>query len=341
MMSKKTVLIPYLNYSTANMYKSVLTSQDFAVTVILISDYSNVDDYLLNQVSNKSTVIMCSLDEYAHTVNELLASTKFDHIAPVFLDIHQHLFGLPKFCKFEILNDLQECGFLIPNQQRSPFLDFFPVIAKPNDGSGSLGVFKSDSLAHLIKTLTSGPPLVMNNADKYFFQQFIQGDVVTVSCIKYNGDVKIVASYDINFDQQYFTTVERAFPSRHVEILNDSLLTPLKTLSAKLNNLQIVTLDVIVTESKQVFVIDVCFRLPLSELSGFLFDDFCKHLIFSNVIDLPRRRLHQKYKTPHQSQFQQGANILLDCLPKNHQRKKYWNTRILNASGFVISGDLQ
>lgn len=64
----------------------------------------------------------------------------------------------------------------------------FPVFAKPENGGGSIGIFKAENMLELKKGIEKSPKIVnFDRVDNYLIQDYICGDEVIIDGFSYNG----------------------------------------------------------------------------------------------------------------------------------------------------------
>jgi hypothetical protein len=211
-----------------------------------------------------------------------------DYIIPVWGEASSELFygltesaKLKTFSKTEIYHLASECGIDTPTIYSSPTM--YPLLAKPINGTGSLGVkkihdaqeyynffeaeHKKTSLMQVPRKSGFTPHDYFDLGKGYQIEEFIEGDVSTIVGCIIDGQVHLGYTYDIesNIDE-YLTTTKAILPSRHHHKLSSFTSKIERLLNVmNINNTPFI-IDVIVSNHK-IYLIDFALRFGGNELT--------------------------------------------------------------------------
>lgn len=271
---------------------------------------------------------------------------------------------LKTFSKSEIYKLALQCGISTPEVYKIP--NKYPLIAKPLNGTGSLGVKKIHDIYEYYDFFLREHPKTsaMQTARKngyaphdyfdlgrgYQIEEYLEGTVSTIVGCIINGKVYVGYTYDIesNIDE-YLTTTKASLPSKNHLMLED--------FADKIQNL-LRMMDVdntpfiadVVVNNKTLYLIDFGLRFGGNELTY----QVCNSWMF-DVIDAikkhkaPGRLLLNKSYVFQVLPFQKGiiTNFTIDSSladkfqePSSREFYKCKNLHTMIPRGYVIvSGD--
>lgn len=338
-----TILIPNLTSITYAMYKNVISKYRLSIVCVIIKDSRlETDTSYISDITELNVHIdYVNFRDYESHIIALLSSMRFLYIAPVFLDIHQHLFGYPAFLKSDIYNDLKAHDIKTPE-----IFDVcsasFPLIAKPRNGSGSLGVFKISSNKELLEFLENPPFNYIELGKGYQYEEFIDGHAASIVCMQSVDGPVLIAVYDLVCDNNTFAVTERHYPSIFEDALLNSIWDNLSSYITSVSKIGgIVTMD-IVFSNNSFYVIDVGNRLPVTDFTKHLLVefadrhvDFILSLVDYRDIKLPSS-LHQQYFIDNYIDNSAKYNKVIEYVEAASPFEKIWNTKALYMRGYVI-----
>lgn len=270
---------------------------------------------------------------------------------------------LKTFSKSEIYKLASHCGISTPELYSTP--KKYPFIAKPVNGTGSLGVKKINDAYEYHDFFDKEHPKtsVMQSVRKngftphdyfdlgggYQIEEFIEGSVSTIVGCIIDGKIYIGYTYDIesNIDE-YLTTTKAILPSKNNSLLEgfaDKIQTLLRTMAV--DNTPFI-IDVIVNDDT-LYLIDFGLRFGGNELTYHV----CNSWMF-DVIDAIKKRTAPNKLSLNKSYifqvlpFQKGIinNFTVDSSladkfqePTTREFYKCKNLHTMIPRGYVIVAD--
>jgi hypothetical protein len=237
------ILVPDINSLNISQCINFVDSATDHIIHVTVSDhpYLRADCDSIDYITKKQNVlrvIPVNQDNIDNFYNMLIAKYNYDIILPTWSDVTMHIFAkystvckpLPSFSKTE-LNSIAK-KFSITTPENIENYNNFPILAKPDRGTGGYGVkklhnkeefynffngdhIKSSPYQVLIKGKVMHPDY-HNFGGDYLLQEFIDGDVISVVGHVLAGKIYFSFHYDIMQEEiGYFITTSSCFPSIH------------------------------------------------------------------------------------------------------------------------------
>lgn len=152
------------------------------------------------------------------------------------------------------------------------FADFhFPLIVKPTDRSGSLGVAKVDNAAELEKAIFDATSQSIEK--KAIVEEFIEGDEISVECISNNGQHFLLAITDkVTSGEPHFVELQHHQPG----VFSAEIQTKIKELTFRALD----ALGIQFGASHAEFKIDKNYKITVIEIGARMGGDFIgSHLV--------------------------------------------------------------
>lgn len=193
-------------------------------------------------VVDKDAILEKCLEENIHGITTIATDICIPTIA--YIASKMNLAGNSETCarlttdKSEMRNCLEDHHISVPKSKSySDPKDFednltFPLIVKPADRSGSLGVFKALNKEQTIAAINNA--IHYSFAKKCVVEEFINGAEVSVETISYKGEHEVITITDkIITEEPYFVELEHHQPSQlSSELQNDIRAIAIQVLDA-------------------------------------------------------------------------------------------------------------
>lgn len=346
-----TLLYPFFDSIIFSLYQDSIIKYCDSTEVIIFKDnpLETNTKYIEKLLDLKVKINFIGSKEYTSFIQGLDLSKYI--VLPTHIDKYQHLFGFDNFDKEEIYLRLGLYNICTPMIYENTSLKF-PLIAKPKNGSGSNGVIKIDTLEEYKTFIKTRPCYFLDFGKGYQYEEFIKGDTITISFTKSNNAPKLLGAYDITYEphSKFKFATSRRYPSQHIKYIDEQLEKFLQVVNNNLKNGELLSFDVIKSEN-DIYVVDVMNRLPLTELSKYIYKSFANNhveYLLGNIRDptsstdiaIETSQIVQKYFEFENCEIEEYNSPNLDSIlefePPKPIIKTIWNSKIKNNCGFVI-----
>ena len=346
-------------YQTDNLRYTLSELNNYNVCTWQVHTSKFLDQLLPNVPDNIENFEISTQDRsvLAEEIRQIIKENNIDYIFPLYNDmllpyIHD-LVGITKE-QSDILSNKQryteyayKLGIPVPRTQA--YIAKFPVIAKPANGTGGIGikVLNNDSeYEHFKKDIH------YNDLDShYIFQEVIEGPTVSVSGRIVNGECIIDCIYDIEVSNLPFRA-ETGFtwPSKSSTIVQQDIKHYCRTMCESLDYTNGPFMADFVVQDETAYLVDFSLRLSTSGQTIIKYSADCDYnkLIMDSISCKSKIRVHMdkavvfRYfdieKGNYNVSMRDGAEYLELSLPKSQQYLRRMDM-LVGMNGYAITSD--
>ena len=346
-------------YQTDNLRYTLSELNNYDVCTWQVHTSKFLDQLLPNVPDNIENFEINTQDRsvLAQEIRQIIKENNIDYIFPLYNDmllpyIHD-LVGITKE-QSDILSNKQryteyayKLGIPVPRTQA--YIAKFPVIAKPANGTGGIGikVLNNDSeYEHFKKDIH------YNDLDShYIFQEVIEGPTVSVSGRIVNGECIIDCIYDIEVSNLPFRA-ETGFtwPSKSSTIVQQDIKHYCRTMCESLDYTNGPFMADFVVQDETAYLVDFSLRLSTSGQTIIKYSADCDYnkLIMDSISCKSKIRVHMdkavvfRYfdieKGNYNVSMRDGAEYLELSLPKSQQYLRRMDM-LVGMNGYAITSD--
>jgi len=346
-------------YQTDNLRYTLSELNNYNVCTWQVHTSKFLDQLLPNVPDNIENFEINTQDRsvLAQEIRQIIKENNIDYIFPLYNDmllpyIHD-LVGITKE-QSDILSNKQryteyayKLGIPVPRTQA--YIAKFPVIAKPANGTGGIGikVLNNDSeYDHFKKDIH------YNDLDShYIFQEVIEGPTVSVSGRIVNGECIIDCIYDIEVSNLPFRA-ETGFtwPSKSSTIVQQDIKHYCRTMCESLDYTNGPFMADFVVQNETAYLVDFSLRLSTSGQTIIKYSADCDYnkLIMDSISCKSKIRVHMdkavvfRYfdieKGNYNVSMRDGAEYLELSLPKSQQYLRRMDM-LVGMNGYAITSD--
>lgn len=346
-------------YQTDNLRYTLSELNNYDVCTWQVHTSKFLDQLLPNVPDNIENFEISTQDRsvLAEEIRQIIKENNIDYIFPLYNDmllpyIHD-LVGITKE-QSDILSNKQryteyayKLGIPVPRTQA--YIAKFPVIAKPANGTGGIGikVLNNDSeYDHFKKDIH------YNDLDShYIFQEVIEGPTVSVSGRIVNGECIIDCVYDIEVSNLPFRA-ETGFtwPSKSSTIVQQDIKHYCRTMCESLDYTNGPFMADFVVQNETAYLVDFSLRLSTSGQTIIKYSADCDYnkLIMDSISCKSKIRVHMdkavvfRYfdieKGNYNVSMRDGAEYLELSLPKSQQYLRRMDM-LVGMNGYAITSD--
>ena len=346
-------------YQTDNLRYTLSELNNYDVCTWQVHTSKFLDQLLPNVPDNIENFEISTQDRsvLAEEIRQIIKENNIDYIFPLYNDmllpyIHD-LVGITKE-QSDILSNKQryteyayKLGIPVPRTQA--YIAKFPVIAKPANGTGGIGikVLNNDSeYDHFKKDIH------YNDLDShYIFQEVIEGPTVSVSGRIVNGECIIDCIYDIEVSNLPFRA-ETGFtwPSKSSTIVQQDIKHYCRTMCESLDYTNGPFMADFVVQDETAYLVDFSLRLSTSGQTIIKYSADCDYnkLIMDSISCKSKIRVHMdkavvfRYfdieKGNYNVSMRDGAEYLELSLPKSQQYLRRMDM-LVGMNGYAITSD--
>ena len=346
-------------YQTDNLRYTLSELNNYNVCTWQVHTSKFLDQLLPNVPDNIENFEINTQDRsvLAQEIRQIIKENNIDYIFPLYNDmllpyIHD-LVGITKE-QSDILSNKQryteyayKLGIPVPRTQA--YIAKFPVIAKPANGTGGIGikVLNNDSeYEHFKKDIH------YNDLDShYIFQEVIEGPTVSVSGRIVNGECIIDCIYDIEVSNLPFRA-ETGFtwPSKSSTIVQQDIKHYCRTMCESLDYTNGPFMADFVVQNETAYLVDFSLRLSTSGQTIIKYSADCDYnkLIMDSISCKSKIRVHMdkavvfRYfdieKGNYNVSMRDGAEYLELSLPKSQQYLRRMDM-LVGMNGYAITSD--
>ena len=346
-------------YQTDNLRYTLSELNNYNVCTWQVHTSKFLDQLLPNVPDNIENFEINTQDRsvLAQEIRQIIKENNIDYIFPLYNDmllpyIHD-LVGITKE-QSDILSNKQryteyayKLGIPVPRTQA--YIAKFPVIAKPANGTGGIGikVLNNDSeYEHFKKDIH------YNDLDShYIFQEVIEGPTVSVSGRIVNGECIIDCVYDIEVSNLPFRA-ETGFtwPSKSSTIVQQDIKHYCRTMCESLDYTNGPFMADFVVQNETAYLVDFSLRLSTSGQTIIKYSADCDYnkLIMDSISCKSKIRVHMdkavvfRYfdieKGNYNVSMRDGAEYLELSLPKSQQYLRRMDM-LVGMNGYAITSD--
>lgn len=346
-------------YQTDNLRYTLSELNNYNVCTWQVHTSKFLDQLLPNVPDNIENFEINTQDRsvLAQEIRQIIKENNIDYIFPLYNDmllpyIHD-LVGITKE-QSDILSNKQryteyayKLGIPVPRTQA--YIAKFPVIAKPANGTGGIGikVLNNDSeYEHFKKDIH------YNDLDShYIFQEVIEGPTVSVSGRIVNGECIIDCVYDIEVSNLPFRA-ETGFtwPSKSSTIVQQDIKHYCRTMCESLDYTNGPFMADFVVQDETAYLVDFSLRLSTSGQTIIKYSADCDYnkLIMDSISCKSKIRVHMdkavvfRYfdieKGNYNVSMRDGAEYLELSLPKSQQYLRRMDM-LVGMNGYAITSD--
>ena len=346
-------------YQTDNLRYTLSELNNYNVCTWQVHTSKFLDQLLPNVPDNIENFEINTQDRsvLAQEIRQIIKENNIDYIFPLYNDmllpyIHD-LVGITKE-QSDILSNKQryteyayKLGIPVPRTQA--YIAKFPVIAKPANGTGGIGikVLNNDSeYEHFKKDIH------YNDLDShYIFQEVIEGPTVSVSGRIVNGECIIDCIYDIEVSNLPFRA-ETGFtwPSKSSTIVQQDIKHYCRTMCESLDYTNGPFMADFVVQDETAYLVDFSLRLSTSGQTIIKYSADCDYnkLIMDSISCKSKIRVHMdkavvfRYfdieKGNYNVSMRDGAEYLELSLPKSQQYLRRMDM-LVGMNGYAITSD--
>lgn len=346
-------------YQTDNLRYTLSELNNYNVCTWQVHTSKFLDQLLPNVPDNIENFEINTQDRsvLAQEIRQIIKENNIDYIFPLYNDmllpyIHD-LVGITKE-QSDILSNKQryteyayKLGIPVPRTQA--YIAKFPVIAKPANGTGGIGikVLNNDSeYDHFKKDIH------YNDLDShYIFQEVIEGPTVSVSGRIVNGECIIDCIYDIEVSNLPFRA-ETGFtwPSKSSTIVQQDIKHYCRTMCESLDYTNGPFMADFVVQDETAYLVDFSLRLSTSGQTIIKYSADCDYnkLIMDSISCKSKIRVHMdkavvfRYfdieKGNYNVSMRDGAEYLELSLPKSQQYLRRMDM-LVGMNGYAITSD--
>lgn len=346
-------------YQTDNLRYTLSELNNYNVCTWQVHTSKFLDQLLPNVPDNIENFEISTQDRsvLAEEIRQIIKENNIDYIFPLYNDmllpyIHD-LVGITKE-QSDILSNKQryteyayKLGIPVPRTQA--YIAKFPVIAKPANGTGGIGikVLNNDSeYEHFKKDIH------YNDLDShYIFQEVIEGPTVSVSGRIVNGECIIDCVYDIEVSNLPFRA-ETGFtwPSKSSTIVQQDIKHYCRTMCESLDYTNGPFMADFVVQDETAYLVDFSLRLSTSGQTIIKYSADCDYnkLIMDSISCKSKIRVHMdkavvfRYfdieKGNYNVSMRDGAEYLELSLPKSQQYLRRMDM-LVGMNGYAITSD--
>lgn len=346
-------------YQTDNLRYTLSELNNYNVCTWQVHTSKFLDQLLPNVPDNIENFEISTQDRsvLAEEIRQIIKENNIDYIFPLYNDmllpyIHD-LVGITKE-QSDILSNKQryteyayKLGIPVPRTQA--YIAKFPVIAKPANGTGGIGikVLNNDSeYEHFKKDIH------YNDLDShYIFQEVIEGPTVSVSGRIVNGECIIDCIYDIEVSNLPFRA-ETGFtwPSKSSTIVQQDIKHYCRTMCESLDYTNGPFMADFVVQNETAYLVDFSLRLSTSGQTIIKYSADCDYnkLIMDSISCKSKIRVHMdkavvfRYfdieKGNYNVSMRDGAEYLELSLPKSQQYLRRMDM-LVGMNGYAITSD--
>jgi len=346
-------------YQTDNLRYTLSELNNYDVCTWQVHTSKFLDQLLPNVPDNIENFEISTQDRsvLAEEIRQIIKENNIDYIFPLYNDmllpyIHD-LVGITKE-QSDILSNKQryteyayKLGIPVPRTQA--YIAKFPVIAKPANGTGGIGikVLNNDSeYEHFKKDIH------YNDLDShYIFQEVIEGPTVSVSGRIVNGECIIDCVYDIEVSNLPFRA-ETGFtwPSKSSTIVQQDIKHYCRTMCESLDYTNGPFMADFVVQNETAYLVDFSLRLSTSGQTIIKYSADCDYnkLIMDSISCKSKIRVHMdkavvfRYfdieKGNYNVSMRDGAEYLELSLPKSQQYLRRMDM-LVGMNGYAITSD--
>ena len=346
-------------YQTDNLRYTLSELNNYNVCTWQVHTSKFLDQLLPNVPDNIENFEINTQDRsvLAQEIRQIIKENNIDYIFPLYNDmllpyIHD-LVGITKE-QSDILSNKQryteyayKLGIPVPRTQA--YIAKFPVIAKPANGTGGIGikVLNNDSeYDHFKKDIH------YNDLDShYIFQEVIEGPTVSVSGRIVNGECIIDCVYDIEVSNLPFRA-ETGFtwPSKSSTIVQQDIKHYCRTMCESLDYTNGPFMADFVVQNETAYLVDFSLRLSTSGQTIIKYSADCDYnkLIMDSISCKSKIRVHMdkavvfRYfdieKGNYNVSMRDGAEYLELSLPKSQQYLRRMDM-LVGMNGYAITSD--
>jgi len=346
-------------YQTDNLRYTLSELNNYDVCTWQVHTSKFLDQLLPNVPDNIENFEISTQDRsvLAEEIRQIIKENNIDYIFPLYNDmllpyIHD-LVGITKE-QSDILSNKQryteyayKLGIPVPRTQA--YIAKFPVIAKPANGTGGIGikVLNNDSeYDHFKKDIH------YNDLDShYIFQEVIEGPTVSVSGRIVNGECIIDCIYDIEVSNLPFRA-ETGFtwPSKSSTIVQQDIKHYCRTMCESLDYTNGPFMADFVVQNETAYLVDFSLRLSTSGQTIIKYSADCDYnkLIMDSISCKSKIRVHMdkavvfRYfdieKGNYNVSMRDGAEYLELSLPKSQQYLRRMDM-LVGMNGYAITSD--
>ncbi len=346
-------------YQTDNLRYTLSELNNYDVCTWQVHTSKFLDQLLPNVPDNIENFEISTQDRsvLAEEIRQIIKENNIDYIFPLYNDmllpyIHD-LVGITKE-QSDILSNKQryteyayKLGIPVPRTQA--YIAKFPVIAKPANGTGGIGikVLNNDSeYEHFKKDIH------YNDLDShYIFQEVIEGPTVSVSGRIVNGECIIDCVYDIEVSNLPFRA-ETGFtwPSKSSTIVQQDIKHYCRTMCESLDYTNGPFMADFVVQDETAYLVDFSLRLSTSGQTIIKYSADCDYnkLIMDSISCKSKIRVHMdkavvfRYfdieKGNYNVSMRDGAEYLELSLPKSQQYLRRMDM-LVGMNGYAITSD--